>query len=102
MKKYKLIKEYPGSPKLGSESFEWLGYKQSNYPDFWQEIVEKDYELLSFKANDSTIVVLREDGFYHYTYVKENRPSLTKEMALKCGFWKIYSIKRLLVFPLSF
>lgn len=68
MKKYKLIKEYPGSPKLGLEVFKNGNYYQSefdlknvehfhqpislieNNPEFWEEIieVEKEYEILSF------------------------------------------------------
>lgn len=68
--KYKLIKEYPGSPKLGTifEKIEnkdndlWLEVKCSgakyyqnnmsnlfqNYPEFWEKVVEKEYEILSF------------------------------------------------------
>ena len=56
MKKFKLIKEYPGSPKLGTikpkdtiisgitffdrektPERDWI----ENYPEFWEEIVEK-------------------------------------------------------------
>ncbi len=44
--KYILKKEYPGSPKLGNiiDNLEndWI----ENYPEFWQEVVEKDYEIL--------------------------------------------------------
>ena len=50
MKKYKLIKQYPGSPELGAE-VDFTGFKQLtqqaiDYPEFWQEVVEKDYEIL--------------------------------------------------------
>ena len=41
--KYILKKEYPGSPKLGNiiDNLEndWI----ENYPEFWEEVVEKDY-----------------------------------------------------------
>lgn len=67
MKKYKLIKEYPESPKLNDvaesckafknkyivpetttcESYDI--YNPENYPEFWEEIIEKDYEILSLK-----------------------------------------------------
>ena len=44
--KYKLIKEYPGSPKLGTilthEELQWC-----NWDEYYQEVVEKDYEILS-------------------------------------------------------
>ncbi len=71
MKKYKLIREYPGSPELGAIvqdtnpnngakdsyfSLNWGTGKQSfivgknhnceNQPEFWQEIIEKKYEIL--------------------------------------------------------
>lgn len=72
MKKYKLIKEYPGSPKLGTivkdrngslyfpetDSVESSSkgnlFKEIviNNPEFWQEVVEKDYEILSFYAKN--------------------------------------------------
>ena len=46
MKKYKLIKTYPGSPKLGTIlTHEELQY--CNWNEYYQEVVEKDYEILS-------------------------------------------------------
>lgn len=69
MKKYKLIKKYPGSPELGSickkdcnnrwvysldfskeSTYYTLGHPKF-YPEFWKEIVKKDYQILSFKQN---------------------------------------------------
>ena len=45
--KYKLIKTYPGSPKLGTIlTHEELQY--CNWNEYYQEVVEKDYEILSF------------------------------------------------------
>jgi len=66
MKRYKLIKEYPGSPMLGSytdntyesgnackvirpdgitfsNSFGW--YWVTNFPEFWEETVEINKEI---------------------------------------------------------
>ena len=44
--KYKLIKEYPGSPKLGTIlTHEELQYCNQN--EYYQEVVKKDYEILS-------------------------------------------------------
>ena len=78
MRKFKLIKEYPGSPKLGSiikdtnpnnrsqdawfsDNWGEVGNKEAffiskstcpeNYPEFWEEIVEKDYEILSGRTH---------------------------------------------------
>ena len=60
MKKFKLIREYPGSPKLGTEltpktdmhvtntnNYYWEGswFNPSNFPEFWEEVVELDYEV---------------------------------------------------------
>ena len=77
MSKYKHIKKHPGSPELGiiidtskikSGKFGWFekdlftgGYIQKNYlikdvieyPEFWEEIIEKDYEILSIKYKDN-------------------------------------------------
>jgi len=60
MKKFKLIKEYPASPKLGFVVFErhcgmyhnietgnmYGSQMIENQPEFWEEVVEKDYEIL--------------------------------------------------------
>lgn len=48
MKRYKLIKEYPNSPKLGSIilniNSEFYSIKPDNYPEFWQEFIpEKSF-----------------------------------------------------------
>jgi len=61
MRKYKLIKTYPRSPKLGyileetedgfdlpdndkedCMSFTEMNYLPEDYPDFWKKIIEKD------------------------------------------------------------
>ena len=60
MKKFKLIREYPGSPKLGTEltpktdmhvtntnNYYWEGswFNPSDFPEFWEEVVAPDYEV---------------------------------------------------------
>lgn len=59
---YKLIKKLPfeKSPEIGYISKPWLliedkphywnsnWFNPKNYPEFWEEIVEKDYEILSY------------------------------------------------------
>jgi len=83
MKKYKLIKEYPGSLKLGTEikkhtefsthymykvgsnSFQSGVNTPQDYPEFWQEIIEKDYKILSFKT--STGIINKNDNFWNIT-----------------------------------
>ena len=69
--KYKLIKEYPGSIKLGTivyletednymtnmeNDFKLFPKKiVENYPEFWEEVVEKDYEILEVKGKYGAI-----------------------------------------------
>ena len=47
MKKYKLIKEYPGSTELGTIKTTQNVSIEGEYPEFWEEVIEKDYEILS-------------------------------------------------------
>ena len=79
LKKYRLIKTYPGSPELSTEiietkinslcpvnecyinrkTFMLIGYDSfeiknpENYPEFWEKVVEKDYEILCIKHKKS-------------------------------------------------
>ena len=79
LKKYRLIKTYPGSPKLSTEIIEtqinslcpvnecYINRKTfmligddsfeiknpENYPEFWEKVVEKDYEILCIKHKES-------------------------------------------------
>jgi hypothetical protein len=53
MKKYRLIKEYPGSLPLGIIASSenkidlWKGtIYYETYPEYWEEVIEKDYEIL--------------------------------------------------------
>lgn len=82
MKKYKLIKEYPGSPKLETivqknttdYKYEYVSYEITKviryitiniveqYPEYWEKVVEKDYEVLSLSYND---------GIYSYVDFKD-------------------------------
>lgn len=61
---YKLIKDYPGSPSLGfiaSPKHDSAYYVNSNWiqpenhPEFWELIVEKDYEILEIKGKYGAI-----------------------------------------------
>ena len=119
MKQFKLIKEYPGSPELGdiatfrkdfndytinNEWFQPLPEEHiENHSEFWEKVVEKDYEILSFRnigfENNKSFddeSVLQKDGFYHC--IDKNGNSITKntlENRLKQKCWNIHSIKRL-------
>ena len=86
--KYKLIKEYPGSPKLGyiynPEQFE----EYCNYTEFWEEVVEKDYEILSLVASEKNPQHKKGSKFLH------NKDYKFKNM-YPTEFWDIYSVKRI-------
>ena len=106
MKKYKLIKEYPGSPKLNSiweyEGNVWSDCNHftspiinpENYPEFWEKVVEKDYEILSFIATkwckgDRYLTIRKPDEDYTvYDF-------LYKGACVQSGDYQIHSIKRL-------
>ena len=76
--KYKLIKEYPGSPKLGNTidnlENDWI----ENYPEFWKLVVEKNYEILSVITNNNKFI----EKVYNQDATIE-------------PYWKIHSVKRL-------
>lgn len=105
--KYKLIKEYPKSPKLGTvHTFvnsdgacgeDWLGtYYYEKFSEFWEEVKPKTYEILSFK--NSYLFTLRENGQYvvHNKSIDWGGHSYDTLMyEVKEGFTKIHSVKRL-------
>jgi len=109
--KYELIKEYPGSPKLGTiewfecndhvgaTSKEWRGTHFYNfYPEFWQKVEEVDYEILSFKnINSGSLVELHSNNLYcckeSGTY--KGIGVQTKEHCINKDSLSIFSVKRL-------
>jgi hypothetical protein len=76
---YRLIKEYPGSPNLGTivknknksiyfpETKETWSSSNPNYfdvmvtnqPEFWAKVVEKNYEILSVKTEDKDNLIIK-------------------------------------------
>lgn len=97
MVKYKLIKEYPGSfVKIGEEVCKCISTNEymlikydsprisreivENYPEFWEKVIEKDYEILSFQHKTENIFeVVYNNNYSNKTFENYN----------------IYSIKRL-------
>jgi hypothetical protein len=93
MAKYKLIKEYPGSHELGtiiigsketmySKGLGFINYDWAHvetHPEFWEEVIENDYQILSYikKGSTSCITTKKRGGELHEE------------------FWDIHSIKRL-------
>ena len=71
MESYKLIKEYPGSPKVGTivngygkQGWYSKGFGHATYdwtlivlqPKYWEEVVEKDYEIVARKIRSGAII----------------------------------------------
>lgn len=108
MKRYKLIKEYPGSPKLGfiiNSNHLYYGQNYyiisgnimnpSKYPEFWEEVVERDFEILSFIHTQSSVIFNKcKDG--KFSSLNFDKGSGFEFHFLHQGnAFKIYSIKRL-------
>lgn len=127
-RKYKLIKEYPGSCKIGTEivynhsldnfiynvetptandiaiiplegiirTSRWSTTLFENYKEYYQEIIEKEYEILTL-SDGGTLVSYDKSEIGTYN-VPMNIHYSTKELWLECflrhNFWKIYSVKR--------
>jgi hypothetical protein len=98
--KYKLIKTYPGSHKLGHIIAPQLdnGYyvnsnwiQPENHPEFWQLVVEKDYEILSYQGKEtSNIYNITNNGTYNSA-----SSQITVGNNLIPNYYNIYSVKRL-------
>lgn len=114
MKKYKLIKEYPGSPNLGftvsnnTDSGKYWFKDISNmstilysdkfiqdYPEFWEEIIDKDYEILSIISSRTGIIYKKDSQLKDvFCYIDGKRPFYTIK-SIDNILFLIYSIKRL-------
>lgn len=111
MKKWKLIKKYPGSKELGTivsnhkdpyylydnpgsySSFYIHISEVENYKEFWEEIVEKNYQILSYISKDG------KDIFQHplpdwtnkdYWYIKSVKRASDGEIFSIGDFIKLY------------
>jgi len=110
MKKYKLIKEYPGSPKLDTiiihKDNSWIDPYPSvehdqmilidwviKYPQYWEEITEKDYEILSFKCNNN--IWQLKNNKYYYNHMIYDLDYMLECITAVCNPTIIHSIKRL-------
>jgi hypothetical protein len=96
MIQYKLIKEYPGSQKLGSvisrnEGTNMFFYNNTQiyypdaYPEFWEKLYEIDYEIINCYAED----LYFELKLPYYQAIEWNKFCKNK---LK---WGVLSVKRL-------
>ena len=99
--KYKLIKLLPfeNSPKIGYISephctqkdgahyWNGLWFNPENYPEFWELVVEKDYEIVS--------ILLQRSDKHQIHNVSEYKNTGYIEALLNCNGNKIHSVKRL-------
>jgi len=99
--KYILIKTYPGSPKLntiinfGDIDCDFT-HNPKNYPEFWEIVVEKDYEILSLIniqiPSKPVIITKKENNLFSII----DTPGIkTLEFYDKYDYIKIHSVKRL-------
>lgn len=119
-KKFRLIKEYPGSMDIGyivdkESSFDVdinliCTYEElllGRHKEYWEEVIESDYKILSFKSSE-VIIRLISNGRYLVSTMSENDLPIknttndgygaTWENALediKSGKYTISSVKRL-------
>ena len=105
-RKFKLIKEYPGSVELGSvatfntkmdlygiANHPFLYPKEivENQPEFWEEIKEPDYEILSIRHKDGSVKnIYTKQNSTHYDW----KQYILFEKG-KHDFLEINSVKRL-------
>lgn len=79
-RRYKLVKTYPGSPEIGEiwekqgaysdlyygkSPYRWIHENQvENHPEFWEEVIEKDYEIITFGFEGGVDRTLNKYGKY--------------------------------------
>lgn len=68
-KRYKLIKEYPRSPELDTiiefnsgwgETQAWIEERPEEAKEYWEEVVEKSYQVLKMKNTSGMIYTVKE------------------------------------------
>lgn len=112
MKRYKLIKEYPGSPKLGyivnfKEEFPYVSpaeyeagckcnlslYECQKYPEFWEEIKEPEFEILELQGSNGVYwYKTRDNKFSSFPHVISGRfEDWTERFKLVANFDKGYT-----------
>lgn len=103
MSKYKLIKEYPGSPDIGYISKEkfskdpshyWGGswFVPKDFPEFWREVIEEKYQIYKLKST-SYVSDMFLDGKIGWSV--DNCPEYRDPLEiLKSGRHEIYSVIR--------
>jgi len=104
MKKYKLIKKLPfeGSPEIGYISKPTLEkdnahywnhnwFHPEDYPEYWEEVVEKDFEVLSFLHNSTILSVVNNQPFKG-KLLKDNLDKFTINSIKRLSDGEIFSL----------
>ena len=96
MRKIKLIKTYPGSPKLGTINT-YAPIFCDDYPEFWEEVIEKDYKILSFKHKVSNHIWKNDSQLKDTFCIVDGKAPFTslEEINRYPKVYEIHSIKRL-------
>lgn len=109
IKQFKLIKKFPGGPDLGhiakqhveedDGSYYWCGnwFNPQDFPEFWEEIVPKTYEILSFKGilpSNNGLFYLKDGLYYWHSW--DNHVTGLQLSTMLDGNTTPYSVKRLL------
>jgi len=96
MKRYKLIKTYPDSPKLGYILEQKSGSVDcENYPEFWELVVEKEFEVLSFIYNNKTLKFSENQNCFIYEPYDGYNHRQLDFLLRNSNVYKIHSVKRL-------
>ncbi len=112
MKKYRLIKKYPGSPELGyiskphidvpDNAHYWnhTWFYPTDYPEYWEEVKEPEYEILEliqdFKCQpyNTNIWKLQSDGKYTLVPLLGHGTFTLMQLLVNSNA-KIHQVKRL-------
>lgn len=112
MKKYKLIKKYPGSTEVGEivqgsgkegwytrgpgcRTYDWTQIVY--YPEFWEEVIENSFEILSFKQDSgiTDLWTLFREGWSRNVNGYPVTGPYTTEAIVNNKLYNIHSVKRL-------
>jgi len=105
-RKFKLIKKYPLGPDEIGNIVSGISNNLANiyaeHPEFWEEVIEKDYQILSFKQDVNGYTTLRDNNYYvSQRYNPKDCPNgkgaTLNEMLTHKNFkdYSIHSVKRL-------
>lgn len=89
MSVFKLIKEYPNSPKIGYITVNPQGFHGvihcSNHPEYWEEIIKYPIGTRVFNSATNCIYTKKEDGWYRpgeKTAYTDNNISKSKHISI--------------------